>query len=123
MRSDPYSIQSDVEVASFSNVEKLHLSEHDVDDISDESENKLSKSLRDAEFGEREILRLIENLSKVHKSSSASSEHGCSTVRIEHYENTPEEIEETSSSMNVNSNTYFDKPGPAQVGAVSKAQT
>ena len=61
--NDPSSSHSDVEVASLSNDENLQLSERDFEDISNKIDNKISKRLRDAEFGQKEILRLIENLS------------------------------------------------------------
>ena len=58
LRSAPTSSHSDVEVASLSNDEKLQLSEQDFEDISNEIENKISKRLQDAEFGQREILKI-----------------------------------------------------------------
>ena len=74
-RSDPSSIQLDVEVASILYEENLRLSEQDFEDISNKIENKISKRLHDAEFGQREILRLIQILSsKLENLSSTSSE-------------------------------------------------
>ena len=106
LKSDPSSGHSDVEVASLSNDENIQLSERTFEDISNKIENKISKRLRDAEFGQREILRLIENLSsKVYNLSSASSEQGCSAVTIEHNENVHEEISENNFPSNLNSNT------------------
>ena len=81
LRSDSSNSQSDIEIASSSDEERLHLSEQDFEDISNKIENNASKRLRDAEFGQLEILRLIENLSsKVDNLSGSSSEQGCSTV-------------------------------------------
>ena len=72
LRSDPSSNQSGLQ--AFSDEENLHLSEQDFEDISNKRENKISKRLRDAEFGQREILRLIKNLSsKVDNLSSTST--------------------------------------------------
>ena len=77
LRSDPSNSQSDIEDANFSNEENLHLAEQVFDDISNKTENKILKRLRDAEFGQREILRLIEKLSsKVDTLSGTSSEQG-----------------------------------------------
>ena len=58
IRSEPTSSLSDVEVASLSNDEQLQLSEQDFEDISNEIENKILKRLQDAEFDQREILRI-----------------------------------------------------------------
>ena len=100
LSSDPSSSHPDVEVACLSNDENHQLSERDFEDISNKIENKMSKRLRYAEFGQREILRLIENLSsKVdNTSSNTSSEQGCSTVRAELNENVQEEVTETTFS-------------------------
>ena len=96
-----------MEVARFSNAENVQLSEGDFEDISNKIENKISKRLRDAEFGQREILRLIENLSsKVDNLSSTSCEQGCSAVRIERNENVQEEIIENCFPNNLSSNRY-----------------
>ena len=87
-RSDHCNSNSQIEVASFSNEENHQLSERYFEDISKKIENKFSKRLRDAEFGQREVLRLIENLSsKVDSLSSATSEQACSTSRSENSEN------------------------------------
>ena len=102
--SDPSS-QSGAEVSSLSIGETLRHSEQDFEDIFNRIQNKVSKRLRDAEFGQWDISRLIEKLSsKVNNLSSTSSEQGCSTIRIQHNENTVEELQETRSTSNVNSN-------------------
>ena len=51
LRSDPSNSES--EVASSSNEKNLNFSEQDFEDISNKIENKISKRLRDAEFGQR----------------------------------------------------------------------
>ena len=105
LRSDPSSSQSNVEAASLANDEILQLSEQDFEDISNKIENKISKCLLDAEFGQREILRLIENLSsKVDNLSSTSSGQNCSAIRVEHFENTTESLEEVNLSRNPSPN-------------------
>ena len=75
LRSARSSSHSDVKLAILSNDQNIQLSERDFEDISNKNENKLSKRLRDAEFGRREILRLIENLSS--KVDNLSSLFGC----------------------------------------------
>ena len=57
LRSDHSSSQSDVEVSSFSIEEYIHLSDQVLEDNSNQIENKISKRLGDAEFGQREIFR------------------------------------------------------------------
>ena len=110
LRSDPSSSQTDVETTRSSYEESIHLSEQDFEDISNKIENKISKGFRDAEFGQREILKLFENLFyKVGNWSITSSEQGCSTARIEHIDNVPEEIQEVNSSKNIDSNHYHNK--------------
>ena len=97
LNSHPSSSHSDVERASLSNNESLQLSERVFEDISNKIENKIYERLRDAELGQREILRLIENMSsKVDNLFSTSSELGCLTVRAEHNENVQKEITETN---------------------------
>ena len=79
--------------------------EQDFEDISNQIENKISKRLRDAEIGQWEILRLIENLiSKGDNMSSTSYEQGCSTVRADLDENVQKEVTETNFSSNLSSN-------------------
>ena len=93
LRSDPSSNHSDRKVATFFNEENTQFTERDFEDISNKIENRICKRLREAKFGQREISRLIENLShKVDNLSSTSSEQGCLAVRTEQSENVPEEI-------------------------------
>ena len=63
LRSDQGSSQEDVEISSHVTDENTSRTERDFSDITNKIENRLSKRLRDTEFGQREILRLIENLS------------------------------------------------------------
>ena len=74
LRSDQSTSQVEIENYNYPNDENASLSEHDFEDISSKVENRLSKRLRDTEFGQREILRLIENLtSKVDSLSNLAS--------------------------------------------------
>ena len=59
LRSDPSSSLENVESTSQASDENACLTEQDFSDISNKIENRLSKRLRDAEFGQREILKLI----------------------------------------------------------------
>ena len=63
LRSDQSTSQMDVETASSTNDENVLLSDRDFEDISSKVENRFSKRLRDTEVNQREILKLIENLS------------------------------------------------------------
>ena len=63
LRSDQSTSQIDKEIASSTNDENVLLSDRDFEDISSKVENRLSKRLRDTEVNQREILKLIENLS------------------------------------------------------------
>ena len=106
LRSDQSTSQTDIEVASSSNDENVYLSERDFDDISNKIENKIFKQVRDTELNQREILKLIENLSsKMNNLSSTTSEQGCSTVLTENNESTSVDLEEIDSGRNANSNT------------------
>ena len=74
----------EIENYNYPNDEIASLSEQDSEDISSKIENRLSKQLRDTEFGQREILRLIENLtSNVDSLSNPASEQCSSTLRYE----------------------------------------
>ena len=84
LRSDQSTSQEEIENCNHSNDENVSLSEQDFEDISSKIENRLSKRLRDTEFGQREILRLIENLtSKVDILSNSASEQCSSALRFE----------------------------------------
>ena len=105
LRSDQGTSQEEIENCNASNDGNVSLSEQDFEDISNKIENRLSKRLRDTEFGQREILRLIENLaSKVDNLSNSVSEQ-CSSAA--HFELETDPIENTgneSIDRNVSSN-------------------
>ena len=105
LRSDQGISQEEIENCNASNDENVSLSEQDFEDISNKIENRLSKRLRDTEFGQREILRLIENLaSKVDNLSNSVSEQCSFAV---HFELETDPIENTgneSINRNVSSN-------------------
>ena len=105
LRSDPSSSLENVESTSQASDENTCLTEQDFSDISNKIENRLSKRLRDAEFGQREILKLIENLaSKVDGLSNSATEPSGSVLR---HDIEPESIgnsEPIGNSVNVSSN-------------------
>ena len=106
LRSDQSTSQFDIETASSVNDENTTLSERDFEDISNKIENRISKRLKDTELNQREILKLIENLSsKVDSLSSVNSEQGYSTTRTENSGNPTVELEETSLTRNEGSNS------------------
>ena len=105
LRSDQSTSQVDEEVASSTNDENTLLSDRDFEDISNKIENKISKRLKDTELNQREILKLIENLSsKVDNLSSTSSERGCLTNRVANNGNAADEVEEIDFSRSEYSN-------------------
>ena len=105
LRGDQSTSQFDIETASSINDENAVLSERDFEDISNKIENKISKRLRDTELNQREILKLIENLSsKVDNLSSVNSEQGYLTTRTENSGNPTDELEEVNLSRNESSN-------------------
>ena len=105
LRSDQSTSQFDVETASSINDENTVLSERDFEDISNKIENRISKRLKDTELNQREILKLIENLSsKVDNLSSVNSEQGYLTTRAENSGNPTDELEEVSLPRNESSN-------------------
>ena len=84
LRSDQSTSHVEIEKYNYPNDENASLSEQNFEDISSKVENRLSKRLRDTEFGQREILRLIENLtSKVDILSNPASEQCSSALRYE----------------------------------------
>ena len=110
LRSDQGTSQEEIENCNASNDENVSLSEQDFEDISNKIENRLSKRLRDTEFGQREILRLIENLaSKVDNLSNSVSEQCSSAVYFEletdPIENTGNESINRNASSNKGSTT------------------
>ena len=110
LRNDQSTSQVDEEVASSTNDENTLLSDRDFEDISNKIENKISKRLKDTELNQREILKLIENLSsKVDNLSSTSSERGCLTNRVANNGNPADEVEEIDFSRSEYSNTFINK--------------
>ena len=103
-----------LENSSLATDEHNCISEQDFEEISSKVENRISKRLRDTEHcqREREILKLIENMSaKVDNLTNSSSlESGCSSSTTETHENlrdvlTPEYID-ICEPRNVSSNTW-----------------
>ena len=95
LRSDQSTSQIDEEIASSTNDENTLLSDRDFEDISNKIENRISKRLKDTELNQREILKLIENLSsKVDNLSSTSSERSCVNNRATNNGNSADEVEE-----------------------------
>ena len=108
LRSDQSTSQIDEEVASSTNDENTLLSDRDFEDISNKIENKISKRLKDTELNQREILKLIENLSsKVDNLSSTCSERGCLTNRVANNGNSADEVEEVDFGRSEFSNSYI----------------
>ena len=106
LRSDQSSSLDNGETASQVSDENTCLTEQDFSDISNKIENRLSKRLRDAEFGQREILRLFENLaSKVDGLSNPATKTSGS---IPHHDSESEPIgnpESSNNFRNVSSNS------------------
>ena len=105
LRSDQSSSLGNTETASQASDENTCLTEQDFSDISNKIENRISKRLRDAEFGQRKILRLIENLtSKVDGLSNPATEPSSSIL---HHDVEPELVgnpELINNFRNVSSN-------------------
>ena len=105
LRSDQSTSQVEVENCKYLNDENASISEQDFEDISDKVENRLSKRLRDTEFVQREILRLIENLtSKVDSLSNPASEPSSSALRYELDADPADNSGNESINRNVSSN-------------------
>ena len=106
LRSDQSSSLENAEITSQVSDENTYLTEQDFSDISNKIENRLSKRLRDAEFRQREILRLIDNLaSKVDDLSNSTTEPSGSIL---HRDTEPEPIRNlgtSGNSRNVSSNS------------------
>ena len=104
-RSDQSTSYMNVVIVRWSKDKNLQLSERDFEESSNKIENKVSKRLRDTELSQREIFRLIENLSsKADNLSSVTSEQGYLTTTAENNEN-PEELKEVDLARYGNSNT------------------
>ena len=84
LRSDQSTSQIEEEIACSTNDENALLSDRDFEDISSKVKNRLSKRLRDTEVNQREILKLIENLSsKVDNLTKVNPGQKISTLEIE----------------------------------------
>ena len=106
LRSDQSTSQVEIENYNYPNDENASLSEQDFEDISSKVEYRLSKRLRDTEFGQREVLRLIENLtSKVDSLSNPASEQCSSALRYE----LDADSADNSGNENVNRNVSSNK--------------
>ena len=105
LRSDQSSSLENTETASQASDENTCLTKQDFSDISNKIENRISKRLRDAEFRQREILRLIEKLtSNVDGLSNPATEPSSSIL---HHDVEPELIgnpEPINNFRNVSSN-------------------
>ena len=105
LRSDQSSSQENAEISSQVSDENTCLTEKDVADISNKIKNRLSKRLRDTEFTQREILRLIENLtSKVESLSNPTTEQSGQALRFELDSGPVEDSENNDISRNLSSN-------------------
>ena len=105
LRSDKSTSQMNEEIASSTNDENFLLSDGDFEDISSKVENRLSKRLRDTEVNQREILKLIENLSsKVDNLTNVNPGQNFSTLETEIGKNPNDELEEVEPTSSVNSN-------------------
>ena len=110
LRSDQSTSQIDEEIASSTNDENTLRSDRDFEDISNKIKNKISKRLKDTELNQREILKLIENLSsKVDNLSSTSSERSCVNNRATNNGNSADEVEEIDFGRSEYSNTIQTK--------------
>ena len=107
LRSVQSSSLENVEVSSQASDENTCLNDQDLSDISNKIENRLSKRLRDTEFSQREILRLIENLtSKVDNLSNPTLERSGPALRFELETGPSEDLENNDISRNLSSNNY-----------------
>ena len=105
LRSDQSTSQMDVEIASSTNDENVLLSDRDFDDISSKVKNRFSKRLRDTEVNQREILKLIKNLSsKVDNLANVNPGQNSSTFETGISEIPNDELEEVGPARSVNSN-------------------
>ena len=106
LRSDQSTSQMDVETASSTNDENVLLSDRDFEDISSKVENRFSKRLRDTEVNQREILKLIENLSsKVDNLANVNPGQNSLTFETGISEIPNDELGEVEPARSVNSNT------------------
>ena len=105
LRSDQCSSQENAEISSQVSDKNTCLTKQDVSYISNKIENRLSKRLIDIEFSQREILRLIENLtSKVDSLSNPTSKQSGPALRFEQDPGRVEDTENNDVSRNLSSN-------------------
>ena len=110
LRSDQSSSQENVEISSHVTDKNTALTERDFSDLTNKIENRLSRRLRDTEFGQKEILRLIENnATKVDSLSNPTSERSGSALRYELHTEPVDDPGTSDSSRNVGSNKCEDK--------------
>ena len=115
LRSDQSTSQEEIENFNHPGDENVSLSEQDFEDISSKIEKRLSKRLRDTEFGQREILKLIENLtSKVDNLSNTASKQCSSALRFEFDTDPMDNSGNENAIRNVGSNTYTKDFAPRQ---------
>ena len=106
LRSDQSTSQEEIENYNHPNDENVSLSEQDFEDISSKIEKLLSKRLRDTEFGQKEILKLIENLtSKIDSLSNPASEQCGPALRFEYDTDPVNDSGNENAIRNVGSNT------------------
>ena len=114
LRRDPVEDSDLVESSSTPTDEINCISEQDFEEITSKVENKMSKRLKETEHCQREIPKLIENLSaKVDNLTNSSSvDPGCSSSRTETHENLQDvltsEYTDIPEHRNVNSNSWRD---------------
>ena len=105
LRSDKSTSQINEEIASSTNDENVLLSDRDFEDISSKVENRFSKRLRDTEVNQREILKLIKNLSSKNDNlTNVNPGQNFSTLETEIGKNPNDELEEVEPTSSVNSN-------------------
>ena len=105
LRSDQSSSQENVEVSSQASDENTCLTDPHFSDVSNMVGNRLSKRLRDTEFSQREILRLIENLtSKEDNLSNPTSERSGPALCFELETGPSEDLENIDIPRNLSSN-------------------
>ena len=111
LRRGPVEGSDLMESSSIPTDENNCISEQDFEDITSKVENKMPKRLRDTEFCQREILKLIENLTaKVDNlANSSPPDTGCPNSSTEIRENLLDvltsEYTDLPEHRNVNSNT------------------
>ena len=115
LRSDQSTSQEEIENYIHPDDENVSLSEQDFEVISSKIEKRLSKRLRDTEFGQRAILKLIENLtSNVYSLSNPASEQCSSALRFEFDTDPVNDSGNKNAIRNVSSNMVTGVPANQQ---------